>query len=152
MRTRTKGILVAGLLVALTILSVSAYAENNRPYHNGSVWSVTFVRVKPGMDSAYMSYLAGQWKKTQEAAKKDGLILSYKVLTTEGHSSEDWNMMLMTETKDMATMEANESKMDALEQKMVGDDQKQMQGYTERAEIRELMGTRIAREMVLEPK
>jgi len=116
------------------------------------VLSVTFNSIKPGMDSAYMSYLAGQWKKTQEAAKKDGLILSYKVLTTEGHSSQDWNMMLMTETKDMATMEANESKMDALEQKMVGDDQKQMQGYTERAEIRELMGTRIAREMVLEPK
>ena len=152
MRTRTKGILVAGLHAALIILSVSANAQMSRPYHNGSVWSVTFIRVKPGMDSAYMKYLAGQWKTTQEAAKKEGLILSYKVLTTEGHSNQDWNMMLMTEAKDMASMEANESKMDALEQKMVGDDQKQMQGYTERADIRELMGTRIAREMILEPK
>jgi hypothetical protein len=152
MRTRTKGILVAGLLVALAILSVSAYAQMNRPYRNGTVWSVTFIRVKPGMDAAYLNYLAGQWKKTQEAAKKDGLILSYKVLTTEGHGSQDWNLMLMTETKDMATMESNEAKMDALEQKLVGDDQKQMQGYTERAEIREVMGTRLAREMVLEPK
>src|SRR5215510_13914823 len=148
----TKRILVGALVVCLAALCVSVYAQVNRPYRNGTVWSVTFIRVKPGMDTAYLNYLAGQWKTTQEAAKKEGLIMSYKVLTTEGHSSQDWNLMLMTEAKDMATMEANESKMDALEQKMVGDDKKQMEGYTERSEIREVMGTRLAREMVLEAK
>ena len=123
-----------------------------RPFHNGSVWSIAFIRVKPGMQSAYMGYLCGQWKSTQEAMKKEGLILSYKVIETEGHNSTDWNLMLMTEYKDLATMEANETKADALEAKLIGDDQKQMQGYKDRSEVREVMGERLSREIILEPR
>jgi len=111
-----------------------------------------FIKMKPGMETAYLNYIATDWKRNQEASKKDGLILSYKVLTTEAHGTTDWNIMLMTEYKDMATMEANEAKADALLQKVIGDDQKQMQGYRERLEIREVMGNRLAREIVLEPR
>ena len=35
---------------------------------------------------------------------------------------------------------------------MVGNDEKQMQGYKDRSEVREMMGDRLAREIVLEPK
>jgi len=146
--------IVAGAL-ALSVLgaaAVTVHAQVKRPYHDGTVWNVTFVRMKPGMDSAYLNYLASDWKRNQEAAKKEGLIVSYKILSTEAHSPDDWNLILMTETKDLATMEANQDKADALTQKMVGDDQKQMQGYKDRSEIREIMGIRQAREIVLEPK
>ena len=139
-------------LSAVGAAALTVHAQVKRPYHDGTVWNVTFVRMKPGMDSAYLNYLASDWKRNQEAAKKEGLIVSYKVLTTEGHSPTDWNLILMTEMKDMATMEANRDKADALTQKMVGDDQKQMQGYKDRSEIREIMGIRQAREIVLEPK
>lgn len=139
-----------GSLVLL--VGISVFAQVNRPYRNGSVWNISFIRIKPGMDTAYLNYLAGPWKANQEAAKKDGLILSYKVISTEGHNPGDWNVMLMTEFKDLATMEANEDKGDALAQKMVGPDEKQMQGYKDRSEIREVMGDRLAREIVLEPK
>ena len=60
--------------------------------------------------------------------------------------------MLMSEFKDMASMEASEDKSDELMEKVVGDEQKQMQGFKDRSEIRELMGTRLGREVVLEPK
>ena len=144
--------LVVGIIALLALGAVAVYAQVKRPYHNGSVWSVALIRVNPGMETAYMNYLAGQWKAEQEAEKKEGLILSYKVLTTEGHGPEDWNLMLLTEYKDLATMEAGEAKSDALAQKVIGDDQKQMTGYKERSEIREIIGNRLAREMVLEPK
>lgn len=49
-------------------------------------------------------------------------------------------------------MEANEDKADALLQKTIGTDDKQMQGYKERLEIREVVGDRLAREIVLDPK
>ena len=104
------------------------------------------------METAYLNYLAGQWKALQEASKKEGLILSYKVLSVESHTPNEWNLMLMTEFKDLATMEANEDKADAITQKMVGNDEKQMQGYKDRSEVREMMGDRLAREIVLEPK
>ena len=145
-------ILVGSLIALVLTLSVVVLAQVNRPYRNGSVWNIGFIQMKPGMDTAYLNYVATDWKRNQEASKKDGLILSYKVLTTEAHGTTDWNIMLMTEYKDMATMEANEAKADALLQKVVGDDQKQMQGYRERLEIREVMGNRLAREMILEPR
>ena len=146
--------IVVGAL-ALSVVGAAAltvHAQTKRPYRDGTVWNVTFVRMKPGMDTAYLNYLAADWKRNQEAAKKEGLIVSYKVLATEAHSPTDWNLILMTEVKDMATMEANDDKADALTQKLVGDDQKQMQGYKDRSEIREIMGDRVAREIVLEPK
>ena len=142
-----------GLLMAMVLtLSVSVSAQVSRPFHNGSVWEVAFIRMKPGMETAYLNYIATDWKRNQEAMKKAGLILSYKVLTTEGHGPEDFNIMLMTEFKDLATMEANDDKADNLAQQVVGTDAKQMQGYKERLEIREVMSDRLSREIILEPK
>jgi hypothetical protein len=100
---------------------MSVHAQVKRPYHNGSVWTLAFIRMKPGMD-------------------------------TEAHAGTDWNLILMTEYKDLAALEANEDKSDAILQRVIGDDQKQMQGYRDRAEIREVLGGRLAREIVLEPR
>jgi len=146
---RTLGI---GIGVCLLLLGATVYAQMVRPTHNGTGWELSFIRVKPGMDSAYDKYLAGEWKKEQEALKAEGMILSYKVIETEAHTPGDWNLMLMVEFKDLASLEANEAKADALLQKLFGGDEKVMQGYKERSEIREVMGTRLAREVILEPK
>ncbi|MCM3874317.1 MAG: hypothetical protein ND895_26810 [Pyrinomonadaceae bacterium] len=145
--------LTIGFLVALVLtLSVVAFAQVNRPYRNGSVWSIGFIRMKPGMDTAYLNYVAGDWKREQEALKKDGQVISYKVLQTEAHGAADFNLMLMTEYKDLATYEKNLEKADALLQTVIGDDEKQRQGYRQRLEIREVLADRLAREIVLEPK
>ncbi|MDQ3130148.1 MAG: hypothetical protein M3Q99_05235 [Acidobacteriota bacterium] len=151
MRNR-KRILFSSLIVLVLTLSIVVVAQVSRPYRSGSVWNIGFIRMKPGMDTAYLSYVAGDWKREQEALKKDGQIVSYKVLQTESHNATDWNLMLMTEYKDMATMEANEAKADQLLQTVIGNDDKQRQGYKERLEIREVMADRMAREIILEPK
>jgi hypothetical protein len=145
---------IAGFTLAACVLAagLSVYAQVARPYRNGSVWELSLIRMKPGMETAYLNYIATEWKRIMESSKKEGLILSYRVLTTEGHGPTDWNIVLMTEFKDLATMEANQEKGDAFFQKVVGDDQKQMQGYKDRLEIREVIGTRLAREIVLEPR
>jgi hypothetical protein len=148
----TKRVLLVSLIVCTLLLGITVYAQMNRPFHNGSVWQVAFIRVKPGMDVAYLNYLTTDWKKEQEAQKAEGIILSYKVLSTEAHSSTDWNLLLLTEYKDLASLEASEKKADALAQKVIGTDEKQMQGYKERLEIREVMGDRLAREIILAPE
>ncbi len=152
MRHSVTRIVVVSVVILALALPIVSEAQAKRPFHNGSVWSVAFIRVKAGMDVAYLTYLAGEWKREQEAFKKEGIILSYKVLATEPHSPADFNLMLMTEYKDMTSMEASQEKADALAQKLFGDDQKQMQGYKDRLEIREVLGDRLAREIVLEPK
>ncbi|HVS82836.1 MAG TPA: hypothetical protein VHE60_13990 [Pyrinomonadaceae bacterium] len=149
---KKKRIAVGSFAVVLMIAAISVFAQINRPYHNGSVWNIGFIRIKPGMDTLYMNYVAGQWKAEQEAQKKDGNILSYKVLSVEAHTTGEWNLMLMTEYKNLATMEANQDKAEAVAQRVVGNDEMQIKGYKERAEIREVLGARLAREIILEPK
>jgi hypothetical protein len=58
----------------------------------------------------------------------------------------------MTEYKDLATMEANTQKADDLSQTVSGTDEQQMEGYKRRLEIREVLGNRLSREIILEPK
>lgn len=149
---KRKRILVSALVALVLTLGVVAFAQVNRPYRNGSVWSIGFIRMKPGMDTAYLNYVAGDWKREQEALKKEGQIISYKVLQTEAHGATDFNLMLMTEYKDLATYEKNLDKADVLLQTVIGDDEKQREGYRQRLEIREVMADRLAREIVLEPK
>jgi hypothetical protein len=151
MKNRNR-ILVSSLIVLILTLSIVVVAQVSRPYRNGTVWNVALIAMKPGMETAYLNYVAGDWKREQEALKKDGQIISYKVLTTESHGSDDWNIMLMTEYKNMATMEANEVKADNLAQTVSGNDEKQMQGYRDRLQIREVLENRLAREIVLEPR
>jgi hypothetical protein len=146
-RKRTAAISFAAILL---IVGISVYAQVNRPYHNGSVWTIAFIRIKPGMDTAYMNYLAGSWKAEQEAQKKDGNILSYKVLSVEGHTPGEFNLMLMTEYKNLATMEGNEDKSEAVAQKVVGIDEKHRAQGTLRDS--RSYGDRLARQVILEPK
>jgi hypothetical protein len=84
--------------------------------------------------------------------KKAGISLSYKVIASEPHNPGDFNLMLMTEYKDLASMEASQQKADDLSQTVSGTDQQQMDGYKKRLEIREVLGNRLSREIVLEPK
>jgi hypothetical protein len=143
---------LAAIVLMVGLAGLTMYAQVARPYHDGSVWSIAFIRVKAGMDAAYLNYLASDWKKEQEAMKAEGIILSYKVISVEAHTPAEWNLMLMTEYKNLAAMEASADKADALGQKLFGGDQKMMQGYRDRLEIREVLGDRLGREVILEPK
>lgn len=145
-------LLILSLGISLLLLALSLYAQIARPYHTAHVWHIAFIHVKPGMEPTYNNYVATGWKKAQEAMKADGMVLSYKALITESHSPQDFNMMLMTEYKDLAAYEASEKKTDALLQTLVGDDAKQIQGYKDRLEFREVLAERVATELVLEPE
>ncbi|MEJ7710939.1 MAG: hypothetical protein WKF84_14010 [Pyrinomonadaceae bacterium] len=65
--------LTVGSLFALVLtLSVVVFAQVNRPYRNGTVWNVGFIQMKPGMETAYLGYVANDWKREQKALKKTG--------------------------------------------------------------------------------
>jgi hypothetical protein len=134
------------LLFALPLLAQS------KPYHDGSVWDMQCIHVKAGMEDRYARYLAGDWKKEQDAMKKAAYVLSYKAIRTEAHNPTDCNVILMTEYKDLATMEANADKAEELSQGLVGGMPQMEAGYTDRSSYRDIIGRRLAHEIVLEPK
>ena len=137
---------VCVLLFALPMLAQS------KPYHDGSVWEIQYIHVKAGMEDRYARYLASDWKKEMDAMHKAGYLLSYKVIRTEPHNPADFNVILMSEYKDLATMEANADKVEKLGQQLFGGMPKVEAGYVDRASYRDIIGSRLGREIILEPK
>jgi hypothetical protein len=140
---------LAGLCLVLFALPMLA---QSKPYHDGSVWQMQCIHVHAGMEDRYARYLAGDWKREQDAMQKAGYVLSYKALSTESHNPTDCNVILMTEYKDFTTMEANKDKAEQLAEQLFGGTPKIESGYMDRASYRDVIGGRVAREIVLEPK
>lgn len=148
MKSKQK-LIVATVFAVLLVLAVSAYGQIHKYYNPGTVWAVTTIRIHSGMDQAYLEYLDTQLKKESEISIKNGFMKSYKILRAQDDDS-GWNMLILREYESYASLEKNEEKADeALRQATGIDDQKGMQGYTDRAKIREVMGTKYMRELIL---
>ena len=145
MRMLKKGLLAAVLAAAV---ATPVIGQVHKYFTPGTVWTVTMIRIAPGMDQTYMQYLDGQFKKAEEAQVKGGFEKSYKILRTMDDGGE-WNLLILREYTSLAALEANEEKADALSQTTIGTDQVQMQGYQDRSKYREVVGTKYARELIL---
>ena len=144
--------LMSILFAAALLLSLSLPAQSvaqGLPYTEGSVWSIGFVKTVPGMTNDYYKNLADNWMKMNEAAKKEGLVLSYKVLYGPAANTEDWDIMLMIEYKNMAAMDGMAEKMEALSGKLLGSQDTRRTGAVKRNEIRQILGGKLVREIIL---
>jgi hypothetical protein len=141
-----KKVLLVGALAAAIATPVAG--QVHKYFTPGAVWTVSMIRMAPGMDQRYMEYLDGQFKKGEDAQVKAGFQKSYKILRTLDDGGE-WNLLILREYDSLTAIEANLEKSDALLQQVEGADQVQMQGYQDRSKYRELVGTRYAREVVL---
>ena len=138
------------LTAAMLLLAVSSFAQIYRYYRPGTVWTVTTIRIKDGMDPAYLGYLDTSLKKDSEAQIKSGYMKSYKILRTMDDDESSWNLLILREYPSLASMEATEEKSDNLSRQTLGeDDAKAMKGYEDRSKIRQVLSTRTARELVL---
>ena len=148
MKSRHK-LTLSALVAVLLILAVSVYGQVHKYFTPGSVWAVTMVRIHPGMDQAYLEYLDTQLKKESEISIKNGFMKSYKILRAQDDDG-GWNMLILREYESYAALEKNEEKADEVLRQATGiDDQKGMQGYMDRSKIRDVMGTKFMRELVL---
>ncbi len=132
---------------------IQSSAQEKSLYNEGNVWSLTFVRTGANKGVEYINQLAKTWVASMEEAKKEGLILDYKILSGNAANSEDYDLILMIENKSLADYDPNpdrEAKFDAIEKKirddMKGDFQKVVDNY---AQIRQIMGTKVMRELHL---
>ena len=138
--------LLAGMLAV--VVAAPVVGQVYKYFTPGTVWTVTMIRIAPGMDQMYMQYLDGSFKKSEDAQVKAGLQKSYKILRTLDDGGA-WNLLILREYASLAAMEANVEKADALQQQTEGADQVQMQGYQDRSKYREVVGTKYTREVIL---
>ena len=146
---RIHKLILSSLVSVLLLLAVSVYGQVHKYFTPGTVWGVTTIRIHPGMDQAYLEYLDTQLKKESDISIKNGFMKSYKILRGQDDDS-GWNMLILREYDSFASLEKNEEKADEVLRQATGiDDQKSMQGYTDRSKIRDVMGTKFMREVIL---
>src|SRR6478609_2132196 len=122
-------------------------AQSDAPYTEGSVWNITMVKTKPGLDDQYLKGLAKTFKGSLDEAKKQNLILSYKILLGNAATQNDFNILLMVESKNMAALDNAREKFDPIAKKIEGSTEQQEQTMTKRLEIREILGDKLMREV-----
>jgi len=144
-----KYLTTAAVAVLMTASAGLCSAQSDAPYTEGTVWQITMVHTKPGMSDQYLKGLAKILKATFEAEKKEGLIVSYKVLMGQAATPGDYDIMNMVEFKNMAALDGLRAKTDPIAQKIVGGEDQQRQLAVQRAELREIMGTKLMREITL---
>lgn len=144
MKTRFNLVLFAILFFALSNLTMA----QDKPYKEGTVWQLSFIKTKANMGDEYLKSLATTWKKVNEEAVKQGLILSYKVLSGGSSNPGDWDILLMAEFKNLASMEGSDEKWEAIFKSVVGGEQQQQTLNQKRMDIREIYGDKLMREIV----
>src|SRR5205814_4773256 len=140
-------------IVPLAALSLGiaslCFAQSDAPYTEGPVWNITMVKTKPGMGDEYLKSLAKTFKVSLEEAKKQNLILDYKILLGNAATPQDFDILLMVESKNMAALDNAREKFDPIARKIVGTTDQQQAIQVKRLDVREIMGTKLMREITL---
>ena len=137
---------LAALSLGITSL---CSAQSDAPYTEGPVWNITMVKVKPGMGDEYLKGLAKTLKGTLDEAKKQNLVLDYKILLGNAATPQDFDILILVESKNMAALDNGREKFDPIARKVVGTTDQQQAMAVKRLDIREIIGTKLMREITL---
>jgi len=143
-----QGICGTAALVAASALTTPVYADG-RDWNDGPVINVTSIRTVDGHFDDYMHWLATTYKKQQEAAKKAGLITSYRVIVIEPRGPNEPDILLVTEFKNWAALDHLGSKLDQISAQIEGSIEAAAKSEVDRAKIRTVLGSRTQQEAIL---
>ena len=135
-------------LVAASALTTPVYADG-RDWNDGPVINVSSIRTVDGRFDDYMHWLATTYKKQQEAAKKAGLITSYRVIVIEPRGPNEPDILLVTEFKNWAALDHLGSKLDQISAQIEGSVDAAAKSEVDRAKIRTVLGSRTQQEALL---
>lgn len=150
---KTTAYLLGLIFMAALILPGQSKAQNSKLYESGSVWNLTFVKLHANMGDEYLKGLNKTWKASMDEMVKEELILSYKILSGQAANEDDFDLLLMIEIKNLASMDPSperEKKMEAIEKRVMdamGDEfKKTVASYST---MREIQGSKMMREIYL---
>jgi hypothetical protein len=139
---------VYAAFLGLAITSAAAVADEH-VYTDGPVVNVAAIRTEYGKFDDYMKYLDTTWKAEQEAAKKAGYIISYRVVTVEPRGENDPDIYLVINYKNWAALDNATAKSDAILKQVEGTLAASNQGAVDRSKIRRVLGSWTGQELDL---
>ena len=134
--------------VGLAVTSVAALADDHA-FTEGPVVNVAAIRTEYGKFDDYIKYLDTTWKAEQEAAKKAGYIISYRVVTVEPRGENDPDIYLVINYKNWAAFDGATARGDTIAKEVQGTLTASNQGAVERGKIRRVLGSWTGQELDL---
>jgi hypothetical protein len=132
-----------------TTSTTKATGGSSAPYTEGSVWTLSMIKTKTGLSDEYLKQITGTVKPVYEEAKKQKIILSYKILDGEASNPHDFNILILVEYPNWAAFDTLRDKMDPLLTKVMGSEEQRKDMAVKRLDVREILGTKTMREITL---
>ena len=136
------------LLVSALVLSTPAKAQAGVTYNEGPVTAVTYLKIEYGHFDEYVDWLNSTWKPLNEAKKKAGVIIDYKVFAARPKTPEEPNVIFMITYPNMASFDRR-AEEDKFAVKMIGSAKDQDKARVERSTYRKNLGSELIREIIL---
>ena len=136
------------LFISALALSLPANAQLGTTYNEGPVTEVTYLKIEYGHFDEYVDWLNSTWKPLNEAKKKAGLIVDYKVFTTRPRKPEEPNVIFMITYQNMAAFDRR-TEENAVAVEMSGSAKEQDAARIARSAYRQRLGTELIREIIL---
>jgi hypothetical protein len=146
--TRMKSLFAASVMMVALAAPTAAQAQESS-HKRGTVWEASRIDGLPGQFENYLDYLVIAWKKNQELAKAEGIVLEYHVLATKNARAGEPDLILIIEYKDYQTTAQEEAFQKKVNAAMAMDNRKQAAANGPRGAMRELMGSTEYQELVL---
>lgn len=140
-----KSLAATALLFALA----SVHAQEARPYSEGPVTNISYIKIKPGMFDAYMKWLATDRKNLMEEYKKAGLIIGWKIYSAQARTPREADVILTVTYKNWAAFDGLADKEEPIAAKLQGSNDKQNQAAISREQMREVLGSETVQELVI---
>ena len=143
--------LCTGLILSVT----TTQAQDEAKTKGGSVFSVRMVHTEAMSKQQYLNQLTEYYIPQMEAAKAQGLILSYRILSGSYSNEDDFDVMMLLEFPNMAALDpdpAREAKWKAIRDELnakLGGEEKVKAMRSTLDDLRTFQGEKIMRTVVL---
>ena len=129
--------------------TTKATGGSGAPYNEGPVWILSMIKTKTGLTDEYIKQITGTVKPVYDEAKKQKIILDYKILNGEASDRNDFNMLILVAFPNYAAFDHFRDNMDPITTKVMGSEEQRKDMAVKRLDIREIIGTKTMREITL---
>ena len=136
------------LLLSAFALSLPANAQVGITYNEGPVTAVTYLKIEYGHFDEYVDWLNSTWKPLNEAKKKAGFIIDYKVFAARPKTPDEPNVIFMITYPNMASFDRKVEE-DVFGVKIIGSAKDQNKARVDRSAYRKNLGSELIREIIL---
>jgi hypothetical protein len=131
----------------LAVLACAVCVADELPYKEGTVTQVSSIKIKEGHFLDYWTFLSTSWRQEMDAAKKQGIVVSYTIMQANPKTPQEPDLYLVVEYPNLAALDGIDEKMGAIDKKIWGSLKQAGQSDAARDSIRTVLGSELVREL-----